>query len=434
MPATTVIISIGSRTSDSVTVSTGGVTTTTVSGFSNAWNVVLSATVPSTTKIGDKLTTGANNYLISGISGSTLTVVGDASASLTSTSTPSTGSATTSRAYATITAWASGAPSSLLTPDSNNGWVWKGEVYKEGAGTNGEWTSTAAADLRKSCDSTRYFWLTAASGQSFRDNASKLTTALRYNAANGVAISFTGGITLFILTQSVTGRLEVDGLQFKGPTATGTWLVNATLGTAKISNCIIENAPVRGYTTLINVLAFQNKTEQFWLSPDSVSGISFINCTIVGNNATQAFNTRTNDSNIAVRNCAVFNVTAVAANNASISTANSTYNATNLASFGWTGTGNIVNNTYANQFESVGSGTEDFRVKTGANLINAGIRDQTFTNDVDIVGSARGTGAVGTSTAPTIGAWEYSAIVTTTIYEFNSFNRGVGRGIARGIA
>jgi hypothetical protein len=300
-----------------------------------------------------------------------------------------------------------------LTPDSNNGWVWKGEVYKEGAGTNGEWTSTAAADLRKTCDSTRYFWLTAASGQSFRDNASKLTTALRYNAANGVAISFTGGITLFILTPSVTGRLETDGLQFKGPTATGTWLVNATLGTAKISNCIIENAPVRGYTTLINVLAFQNKTESFWLSPDSVSGISFINCTIVGNNANQAFSTRTFDANITVRNCAIFNVTAVAANNASISTANSTYNATNLASFGWTGTGNIVSKTYANQFENTGSGTEDFRVKAGADIARAGIRDQTFTNDLDIVGSARGTGAVGTSTAPTVGAWEFPSITYT---------------------
>jgi hypothetical protein len=322
-----------------------------------------------------------------------------------------------------------------LTPDSNNGWVWKGEVYKEGAGTNGEWTSTASADLRKSCDSTRYFWLTAASGQSFRDNASKLTTALIYNSANGVAISFTGGITLFSLIAggSGTGRLEVDGLQFTGPTATGNWLVNATLGSAKISNCIINNASVRGLTSLINVLAFQNKTENFWLSPNYITGIYFRNCTIVGNNATQAFNTRPSDS-ITVKNCAIFKVTAIALDPAKVSSANSTYNATDLSSFGWTGTGNIVSKTYANQFENTGSGTEDFRVKAGADLINAGIRDNTYTNDLDIVGSARGTGAVGTSTAPTIGAWEYAAAVTTTIYEFNSLNRGVGRGIARGIA
>ena len=426
MPATTVVISIGSRTSDSVTVST--VTSTTVSGFTNAWNVVLSATVPSTTKIGDKLTTGANNYLISGISGSTLTVVGDASASLTSTTTPSTGSATTSRAYSTLTAWAAGSPSSLLTPDSNNGWVWKGELYKEGSGTNNEWLFTTEVDLRKACDSTRYFLLTAATGQSFVDNVSKLTNALRYNNANGVAFSCTAAITAFInLTTggSGTGRLEINNLQYKS--TAGAWFVNATLGSIKITNCIISSSFVRGLVDAINVL-FHNTG---WGSPNYITNRYFRNCTFVGSGSGTAIDTRTQDANITIKNCAVFNYASVVGNTGSVSAANSTYNATNLASFGWTGTGNIVSNTYANQFENTGSGTEDFRVKTGANLISAGIRDQTFTNDLDIVGSARSTAAP--PNGPTIGAWEYAA-APSTIYEFNSLNRGVGRGIARGIA
>jgi hypothetical protein len=67
----------------------------------------------------------------------------------------------------------------------------------------------------------------------------------------------------------------------------------------------------------------------------------------------------------------------------------------------------LVSKTFSNQFQSITSGSEDFRVKAGADLINAGVRDQTYTNDLDIVGTTRST------TTPNIGAWEFLSVAYT---------------------
>ena len=397
--ATTVIISIGSRTSDSVTVST--VTTTTVSGYANAWSVVLSATVPSTTKIGDKLTTGALDYLITNISGSTLTVVGDP---FTTTTAPSTGSGATTRAFPSISTWVAGAPANLTTQDSGNGWVWKGELYKEGAGTNGEWSITTTVSYGATCNASSYYLLEAAAGQSFKDNAGKLTNALRYNTANGVAVSVSGNYTWGFNTAS-PGICYVRGLQINL-----TWRP-ASVGTGPLTfdQCIIKSAGV--YAALGDVTSAINCVIYVGGTSNSASGagsgtIQFLNCTIAGG-AANAF-TFGSFVTATVKNCAIFGFTsAIASNPARISSAASTYNATDLASFGWTATGNIVSKTFANQFENITGGSEDFRVKAGADLINAGTRDQTYTSDLDIVGSARST------TTPTIGAWEFPSITYT---------------------
>ncbi len=423
MPATIVVLSIGSRTSDSVTVST--VTTTTVTGFTNAWSVVLSATVPSTTKIGDRLTTGANSYLIVNISGSTLTVIGDASAAFTSTTTPATGAATTARAYSTISGWDSGAPSSLLTQNSSNGWVWKGELYKEGAGTNNEWTVTAKITLygaSVATDSTRYMWLAAASGASFADNANKLTNALRYNTANGVAIRMTGSQNVFEIANGIT--VYFTGLQIKGAGAStfrafnsgGLIALNQCIVCSDDTNPVLSDIPVM---QVVNCLFYNTGTVLSWST--TVRQYLYA-CTIYSTSTTVPL-LSTNNSDGNLYDNAFFGGSAVASASTFFVASN---NATNQSSVGF-GTSNQVSLTTSNQFESVTAGSEDFRVKTGAALINNGIRQQTYTNDLDIVGSARST------TTPTIGAWEYAA-AATPIYEFQSFNRGIGRGIARGIA
>jgi hypothetical protein len=85
--------------------------------------------------------------------------------------------------------------------------------------------------------------------------------------------------------------------------------------------------------------------------------------------------------------------------------------------------------TVSNQFENIGSGTEDFRVKAGADLINAGVRDQTYTNDLDIVGTTR------SLTTPTIGAWEYASTPPPSATDYSEpLSRGIFRGIERGVA
>lgn len=97
------------------------------------------------------------------------------------------------RDHASIDAWVSWCASNysggLVAADV----ILRGVLYPEGGGTNGEWTLTSApSQFALTCDATRYYLLEAASGSAFYDNANKLTNALRYNNANGVAITSAG--------------------------------------------------------------------------------------------------------------------------------------------------------------------------------------------------------------------------------------------------
>lgn len=428
---TTVILSTGARAADSVTVNT--VTSTTVTGYTNAWTVVLAATVPSTTKIGDKLTTGANAYLITNVSGSTLTVVGDAGIAFTSTTTPATGAATTARSYSSPELWSAGAPASLVTKD----WIWRGEIYKEGSGTDNEWVlgSTFVDVLlvfNATTDSTRYYVMTAATGQSFRDNANKLTNALRYNRANGVAIHLAGNNAQL----NGSGLAKFYNLQLSVKQSFSYW-PNGTGNTPEFNSCVLYS-PLGG--RFIERAAVYNSSCQNIALQNGGLYNFFIASTFIGN-ATGAFG-NTTGGNITIRNCAVFNYTSFGAG---ADAANSTYNATDLASFGWAGTGNLVSKTFANQFENITGGSEDFRVKAGADLINAGIPDATYTNGLDIIGQTR------SLTTPTIGAWEYLSAYTNpritwaeaqyqasgvpSVTDYSSpMSRGIFRGIERGVA
>jgi len=309
--------------------------------------------------------------------------------------------------YASIDAWVAGAastyPSGLVAADV----IWRGVLYKEGTGTNNEWVITASTTgYTLTCDATRYYLLEAASGQSFTDNAGKLTNALRYNNANGVSISIpTNYVWLFNIGTS--SKVTVQGIQIKlGPKR-----LNTGNGGLSVNKCIIESGATTEETALFSsyltnsLIYVRNATSRISTNVQLINA-TIVNCTFVGSGAAHAFvlNNYSTTGNI-FRNCAVFGfATGVVDNVTKINTTNSTYNATDLASFGWTATGNIVSKTFANQFQNIGSGTEDFRVKAGADLINAGTRDQTYTNDLDIVGSAR------LLTTPTIGAWEFPSV------------------------
>jgi len=337
--------------------------------------------------------------------------------------------------YASIDAWVAGAastyPSGLVAADV----IWKGVLYKEGSGTNNEWVITSATTgYTLACDIDRYYLLEAAPGQSFSDNASKLTNNLRYNNANGVSIAVSGNY-VWLLNIAATSIVEVQGIQIKNanrPVSTGN-------GKSVFKNCILfANGPDRVFdaaASAANSLLYMSASGSI-VNTNVYSNNYLRNCTLVGSGgATNAFTLGNYSSGSIIKNCAIFGfATGIVNVAARIDTTNSTYNATDLASFGWTGTGNIVSQTFANQFENIGSGTEDFRVKTGAGLIGVGIRDQTFTNDLDIVGSARSTGV--SPSGPTIGAWEYASTpppVTPTDYS-EPLSRGIFRGIERGVA
>jgi len=244
-------------------------------------------------------------------------------------------------------------------------------------------------------------WLTTATGASFTDNANELTNALAYSTANGVAIRMTGTDRVFEFSGGITFR--ITGLQIKGNTGTSIFSFN-TGGLITVENSIVCSADS---TVLTSVPVLQAVNSLFYntgtvLDFTSTARQYLYNSTIYSTSTSAPLLSTTNgDANI--YSCAFFGGNAVASASAFFVGSN---NATNQSSVGF-GSSNQVSLTTANQFTLLTSGSEDFRTKAGAALINNGIRQQTYTNDLDIVGQTR------SITTPTIGAWEYISITYT---------------------
>jgi hypothetical protein len=436
MPVT-VITSIGNRTANSVTIDS--VTNTTETGFSNAWVLTLSAEVPSTTVKGDKITAGSNNYLIVAKSGSTLTVVGDAAITATSTTIPPIGSATTSRMYSTpggggtnITTpagWCNGVVTSLTDKD----WVWKGEIYREGTldihGTYGVSQSTTMF-YHVNSDATRYFWLQPAAGHAFNDHPNKNNNKLTFNLQNGVTIKQTGGYSWLAIKFSFGGAynavVKYSDLQlYNWNTTTHTTATGLT-----VERCILVNvgAGIRAY----NCLIFSG----YGLADTSV----VTNCTIINpvSNSGTVVSAPPYASNNTLKNCAIFgfaqdfvSVRSVAAR---MNQAASGYNVTDQNSFEWTNATNKFKYERNRQFQNSvmpysflsnvstywnapGAQLEDLRVRAGSALIGQAVRDQTVTDDLDILKNARST------TNPTVGCHEFS----DTYYSTKKSNLIIGK-------
>lgn len=132
---TNIKTSINSNTSEAVTIST-------------AWtgtdgDLVLSASVPASVKIGDTITdSGGNTYLITGISGSNLT-----SQDFDTTTDPATGSATIQEAYNLIQAWENGLDVTALyaSGDAAIGEMYDNGAFNETITVNGGATSAIAS-------------------------------------------------------------------------------------------------------------------------------------------------------------------------------------------------------------------------------------------------------------------------------------------------
>jgi hypothetical protein len=150
-----------------------------------------------------------------------------------------------------------------------------------------------------------------------------------------------------------------------------------------------------------------------------------LNCTFVrpSNLGNTTWGITNNYTSITIKNTGIFGVS----NFASVSfTGNN--NASN-ATIGW-GTDNQASLTYADQFEepSSASGTQDYRLKTGAALVD---------NGADLSGSGVTTDIVGTARGATydIGAWEVASgspdeTVTLTGIALTASSGSVTEGIA----
>lgn len=244
--------------------------------------------------------------------------------------------------------------------------------------------------------------LRAATGQSFRDNASVQSNALKWNASNGAAL--TNSATAFASTILDLGGCDtVSGLQFKG-TASGYIGHLVKAGGAAIENCIVERVATRanvyalyGFASLTNSLVLSG-----WAGVRCDSTSTLTDVTIAGyNNAAAGSGIRFNHhTNSVVKNVAVRGFTSDFIGTCS---ASSTNNATDKGSFGGTnfGTSGQVSITSA-EWESVTAGSEDFRLAAGSTLLKDNGATTGPTND--IAGTARPQGS-----SYDIGCWELAA-------------------------
>jgi hypothetical protein len=285
------------------------------------------------------------------------------------------------------------------------------DIYPEGGGSNGEWVITATLTGPTSAtnvSSTNYLVIRAVAGSSFKDHANKLTNALRYNTANGVAIRCTASVPVFNIGINNT---EISGLQVQAAASSH---VEAPSGITSITikNCIFKgnaggNAGFSNVSfgsgnghRLVNNL-FYDCNVLF-----ASNGFGYI----IGNTIYAVGDSANNRGGLRIDwgDClCIDNIVYSDGSNGDIYRPNggtfqsgSGYCATGDTSGPTTGAVNSL--TMSDLFESVTGGSEDFRIKSTApsSVKTGGTRRQTETGDLDIVETSRST------VTPTIGAWE----------------------------
>lgn len=302
---------------------------------------------------------------------------------------------TSGRDYSTCKAWADAAAATLSAP-------WEGQSYNDGT-----ITETGIIALDSTGDATNFMKLTTATGQSFMDHASKLTNALRPNQSNGVLVDITTHSSSAIALDSeycIVEKIQVTDARANFEILHGGTLLS-NYGTAR--HLLLRTTSVGGGGCALDIRRMNVvncgiifTADTVGISSTSGSAGKLSSCTIVNVSGASSKKAISNVLGAApvVDNTATFNWGAD--NDAP---AGSNNNATNRASFGGSSSSDQTSLTTTDQIESATSGSEDLRAKAAGVLDTNGVRDQTYTNDLDIVGQSRST------TTPTIGAWEVVA-------------------------
>lgn len=297
------------------------------------------------------------------------------------------------RNYSSWQAWEDACPANLVTADQ----IWQGQGYNDA-----EFVVTAAIALGGvTTDATRYMEMRCATGQSFTGNAAN---ALRYNPSNGVAIKQDTGYAGGAVHVQSGIHARIQGLQLRVTTNAANAAVYHYGSSLKLRDCILVHngahasipvALLEGAAEIVNCVLYSPAARRAMAATGAL--VQLRNCTLHSVGGDYAVHSQYNSASV-VKNCAVFGFSAYGSNPSNFDGTASTNNATNLGSIN-VGSG-LTSLTASSQFESLTGGSEDFRVKTGAALIGAGVRDQTYTGDLDIIGQSRST------SAPAIGAWE----------------------------
>ena len=265
-------------------------------------------------------------------------------------------------------------------------------------------------------DATHTITVKCAAGQSFYDNATKTTNALRYNAANGVAIRATSGYLNSTFSVS-SDYVTLDGLQIAMDFGSSTGCLNTGAANGVVKNCLGWVTPVdgnrstviadhNGSTAFVNCVAIQEST--FTNAACFQLSVGAYNCTAICTTTGSTSQAYANGyAAPIIKNCVSIGCGYFCRGSSYPIAAGSDYNATDLAigTYLGAGTHNVFSLVAANTFQSVTASAVDVRVKAGSILIGAGLRDAAYTADLDIIKQLRST------TTPTIGAFEYVVVV-----------------------
>jgi hypothetical protein len=324
------------------------------------------------------------------------------------------GSAT--RDYATPALWWADCPANLVTSTD----TWEGECYNDS-----EFTTTATTTFSGVTASATYYpELRCASGEAFNDDADKLTNALRYNQSNGVGIRKTSNYGFIFDINQDYFRLKDIQLRGSGNFIDG---IDCRATGLEIDNCIVQTR-ANLFASRLRTVSGTELVNSIFIDEGSVNtaeGVRFsyvsgtiANCTVI---SLAASNTKSGLELLGAispvaKNTAVFGFSS--AFDSGSWGAGSDYNASDDTTS--PGANSQDNLTFSDQFENVaGISTLDLRAVSTGSLDENGTRDQTNTNDLDILGQSRST------TAPTIGAHEVvsgSSYLPTNFLYINSIN------------
>lgn len=296
---------------------------------------------------------------------------------------------------------------------SNGGGACYIDIYPEGTGgSNGEWRCTGTyltTPTGTTNQGSGSLTIRAAPGYGIRDHADKLTNPLRYDSAKGVGLRSTGSICIDVVNGCNVLRFE--NLQLSADAAgpqsmfggnssqTGLVLKNLLVHMNEDDNTLYSNV---SYATLefTNCVVINARTDIAAQGTEKIIACTFYRTTDPNNRGC----IRTNYGQISVYDTVCYTPGTpndfASANGGTFTGSN---NASNDSSA--PGTSPVTGLTMSDLFENLTFSTIDLRLKSScpSSVKTGGVRRQTETGDLDIVGTSRST------TTPSIGAWEFGS-------------------------
>ena len=321
-------------------------------------------------------------------------------------------SITAGRDYTTINAWVAGMPANLVTDGNSQ----VGELYNDSAFAGGMISG-------KTTDSSHTITLKCATGHSFYDNVNKATNRFALSSSYGAVITDSANYGVTLTITSVTNVI-LDGLQVSQTNAVGVaissnaqTLIKNCIAYASPQNsasgCVIANLDGIIINTLVVAKSSAGNGKAISMSSVGVFPAVIVNCTLVRpSNLTAGQGTalRMYYNSGTVRNTAIFGFGTAQDGNMSFNADG--HNASDLSSGLPGSTSNNYNQVYTDQFvnSSTASNLEDFRLKSGSSLVDAGVNATAYISDSrDALGTTR------TSGSWDIGAAEQVLAATATV-------------------